>query len=63
MAISRSAVATKPVTVNDKVVDSVTITITSVKALVDAPSMALGSIFQRQAHSLGIVHANVIVAQ
>lgn len=61
MLIFRSAVATKPVTINDKVVDSVTIT--SGKVLVEAPSMALGSIFQRQAHSLGIVHANVIVAQ
>ncbi|ALN85230.1 killing trait family protein [Lysobacter capsici] len=52
MAASRSAVATKPVAVNDQVVDS--LTIVSAKLLAESPSMALGSIFQSQAHSLGI---------
>lgn len=52
---------TQPVTVNDQIVDSVTAT--SVKVLAESPSMAMGSIFQSQAHSLGIVYANAAAVQ
>lgn len=60
MATSRSAVVTKLVAVNDQIVDS--FTATSVKVLAEAPNMAVASIFQSQAHSLGIVYANAAAA-
>ncbi len=48
-------------TVNSQITDSVTQS--NVKVLADAPAMAMGSLYQTMAHSLGILMENAVVAQ
>ncbi len=48
-------------TVNSQITDSVTQS--NVKVLADAPAMAMGSLYQTMAHSLGILMENAVAAQ
>lgn len=48
-------------TVNSQITDSVTQS--NAKVLADAPAMAMGSLYQTMAHSLGILMENSVTAQ
>lgn len=48
-------------TVNSQITDSVTQS--NIKVLADAPAMAMGSLYQTMAHSLGILMENAVAAQ
>lgn len=48
-------------TVNSQITDSVTQS--NVKVLADAPAMAMGSLYQTMAHSLGLLMENAVAAQ
>jgi hypothetical protein len=48
-------------TVNSQITDAVTQT--NVKVMAEAPAMAMGSIYQSMAHSLGILMENAVTAQ
>ncbi len=50
-----------PTAVNDQITDAVTQT--NVTVLSEAPSMAMGSIYQSLAHSLSLMYANAVTAQ
>lgn len=47
--------------VNPQITDAVTQS--NVKVLAEAPSMAMGSIYQSMAHSLGVMFENAVTAQ
>jgi hypothetical protein len=48
-------------TVNSQITDSVTQS--NIKVLGDAPAMAMGSLYQTMAHSLGLLMENAVAAQ
>lgn len=48
-------------TVNPQITDAVTQS--NVKVMADAPAMALASVYQAMAHSLGILFENAVTAQ
>ncbi|WP_294673612.1 RebB family R body protein [uncultured Fluviicola sp.] len=48
-------------TVNSQITDSVTQS--NVKVMADAPAMAMGSLYQTMAHSLGLLMENAVAAQ
>ena len=50
-----------PTSVNDQITDSVTQS--NVKVLGEAPAMAMGSLYQAMAHSMGILFENAVSAQ
>ena len=50
-----------PTAVNDQITDAVTQN--SVKVMADAPSLALGSLYQVLAHSAGIAAQNAVAHQ
>ncbi|CAD7714918.1 hypothetical protein LMG31884_13670 [Xanthomonas hydrangeae] len=50
-----------PTAVNDQITDAVTQT--NVKVIGEAPAMSMGTIYQRMAHSNGILFANAVAAQ
>lgn len=51
----------QPTAVNSQITDAVTQT--SVKVLGEAPAMALSSVYQSMAHSLGLMFQNAVAAQ
>lgn len=50
-----------PTAVNDQITDSVTQT--NVHVIAEAPAMAMGSLYQSMAHSLGIAYENSVAQQ
>ena len=50
-----------PTSVNDQITDAVTQS--NVKVLADAPAMAMGSLYQATAHSMGIMFENAVASQ
>ncbi|MBP7705176.1 MAG: RebB family R body protein [Caulobacter sp.] len=50
-----------PTAVNDQITDAVTQS--NVKVVGEAPAMALGSVYQTAAHSLGLLFENAVAAQ
>jgi hypothetical protein len=51
----------QPTAVNSQITDAVTQT--NVKVVAEAPAMALGSLYQTMAHSLGLMFENAVNAQ
>ena len=50
-----------PTAVNDQITDSVTQS--NVKVVAEAPAMAMGSLYQSAAHSLGLAYENAVNRQ
>jgi hypothetical protein len=50
-----------PTAVNSQITDAVTQT--NVKVLAESPAMAMGSLYQAAAHSLGVAFENAVTAQ